>query len=89
MKALGYYLFGVISTLTVLVMFFNHYVDEFLDEYWLCLLYKEYTQEWFWSNIVITSICTMAILIWVFNLGKGIKDDEKEPLFKQPKEEID
>lgn len=89
MKALGYYLFGVISTLTALVMFFNHYVDEFLDEYWLCLLYKEYTQEWFWSNIVITSICTMTILIWVFNLGKGVKDDKKEPLFKQLEEETD
>ena len=31
----------------------------------------------------------MAILIWIFNLGKGVKDDEKEPLFKQPEEEID
>lgn len=51
MKALGYYLFGVISTLTALVMFFNHYVDEFLDGYWLCLLYKEYTQDIYNGNI--------------------------------------
>lgn len=31
----------------------------------------------------------MAILIWAFNLGKGVKDDEKEPLLKQLEEETD
>lgn len=82
-----YYLFGIISTIYVFVVLFNVYAPEFIDEYWLDILYTKYAQEWYYGNLTISALTTLCAAIWIFNLGKNFNSKEKEPLLINKEEE--
>lgn len=79
MKALFFYSFGVISTLYVFMVLFNLYASEIIDEYWLDYIFTNYANTWYYGSLTILSILILFIIIFVYNLGKGVSD-KKEPL---------
>ena len=80
MKSLFYYLFGIISALYAFVVCFDLYAPIYLDDYYLDILYNNYAKEWYYTNVTISSISILFVLIWVFTLGKGTNHEKREPL---------
>ena len=74
---LFHYTYGIISAVFAFMVAFNFNASEFIDEYWLDILYDHYAKEWWYTNVIISGLFVMYTLIWVYNLGKGI--EEKEP----------
>ena len=81
MKNVFYYFFGIITALYTFAVLFALYAPEFIDDYWLDILYDKYAQEWYYFNITIGAIMILCLIIWAYNLGRGvIEPKEKEPL---------
>ena len=80
MKSLFYYLFGIISALYAFVVCFDLYAPIYLDDYYLGILYNNYAKEWYYTNVTISSISILFVLIWTFTLGKGTNHEKREPL---------
>lgn len=77
MKTL-YFSFGAITMLFAIVILFNVYHAEFLDDYWINLLHNEYYEQWKRITYTIATLSIFSFIIWIYNLGKGT--DKKEPL---------
>lgn len=87
MKNIFYYFFGIITALYTVMVLFDLYAPEFIDDYWLDILYNKYAQEWYYSNIIIAAIMILFTIIWVYNLGRNSKElEEKEPLLIKKEE---
>lgn len=80
MKSLFYYLFGLFTALTLIVILFNNYADFYLDGYYIDLLYRDYKYIYLWFNTSITSIWIFLVLTFVYMLGRGTNHEKKEPL---------
>lgn len=80
MKALFFYLFGIISALYAFVILFNLYGPEFIDDYWLDYLVINYPNLWYYSSFTISCILILFIIVFVYNLGKGTNYERKEKL---------
>ena len=80
MKALFYYLFGIITMLMVSLMLFNKYHVEYLDDYYINLLHTQYFDIYKIINKVLAVITIIYISAFAFRLGKGIEEKTKEPL---------
>ena len=79
MKSLFYFTFGVIAMLFTIIALFNTYAVEYLDDYYVDLLYSTYFNDWKMINKIIAIILILYISTFAFMLGKGIND--KEQLF--------
>lgn len=86
MKSLFYFLFGIIITLYAFVVCFDLYAPVYLDNYYLDILYTKYAKEWYYGNIIVSSIFLFFTLVWVYMLGKGTNHEKKEPLLTNKKE---
>lgn len=88
MKNVFYYFFGIMTALYAFMVLFDLYAPEFIDDYWLDILCSKYAQEWYYSNIIIAAIMILCTIIWVYNLGKSVKElEEKEPLLIKKEED--
>lgn len=87
MKALFYYLFGIVTALYVAVFCFDAYAPVFLDDYYLEKLTREYAREWYNVNMAIAIIGAVFALVWAWNLGKGTNHEKKEPLLTKEEKE--
>ena len=85
MKNVFYYFFGIITALYAFMVLFNLYAPEFIDDYWLNVLYTEYAQEWYYISMTIGVLTTLCAAIWIYNLGRN--SNSKEPLLINKKEE--
>lgn len=79
MKSLFYFTFGIMVMLFIFVALFNTYAVEYLDGYYVDLLYSTYFNDWKMINKIIAIILILYISTFAFMLGKGIND--KEQLF--------
>lgn len=79
MKSLFYFTFGVMVMLFTFIALFNTYAIEYLDDYYVDLLYSTYFNDWKMINKIIAIILILYISTFAFMLGKGIND--KEQLF--------
>lgn len=79
MKSLFYFTFGIMVMLFTFVALFNTYAVEYLDDYYVDLLYSTYFNDWKMINRIIAIILILYISTFAFMLGKGIND--KEQLF--------
>lgn len=86
MKSLFYFLFGIIIALYAFVVCFDLYAPVYLDNYYLDILYTKYAKEWYYGNIIVSSVFLFFTLVWVYMLGKGTNHEKKEPLFINKKE---
>ena len=90
MKNVFYYFFGIITALYAFVVLFDIYAPEFIDDYWLDILYDKYAQGWYYSNITVGAVMILCTIIWVYNLGRGVRElEEKEPLLIKKEEKED
>lgn len=89
MKSLFYYLFGIITALYAFVILFDLYAPIYLDDYYLDILYTKYAKEWYYGNIIVSSISLFFTLVWVYILGKGTNHEKREPLLIKEEERQD
>ena len=87
MKSLFYYLFGIMTALYAFVILFDLYAPIYLDDHYLDILYTKYAKEWYYGNIIVSSISLFFTLVWVYILGKGTNHEKKEPLLINKEEE--
>lgn len=78
-----YYIFGFMTALFIFSILFNLNCEEFIDDYWLNILYNHYAQEWFYTDLTIGALQIMCTIIWIYNLGKSANELSKEPLIKK------
>lgn len=88
MRALFYYLFGIITALFGFVITFKLCYKEVVDDYYIQLLHQQYMDEYLAISAGITSIFLVCTWVFIYNLGKGTNNDKREPLFKKEDEEI-
>lgn len=86
MKPLFYYLFGIITALYAFVILFDLYSPIYLDDYYLDILYTKYAKEWYYGNIIVSSISLFFTLIWVYMLGKNTNREKEKPLLTKKEE---
>lgn len=79
MKSLFYFTFGIMVMLFTFIALFNTYAVEYLDDYYVDLLYSTYFDDWKMINRIIAIILILYASTFAFMLGKGTKD--KESLF--------
>lgn len=79
MRSLFYFTFGIIIMLFVFTALFNTYAVEYLDDYYVDLLYSTYLNDWKMINTIVAAIFILYVLTFAFMLGKGVKNNE--PLF--------
>ena len=79
MKSLFYFTLGIVVTLFTFVALFNTYAVEYLDDYYVDLLYSTYFNDWKIINKIISIILILYSSTFAFMLGKEVKD--KESLF--------
>lgn len=79
MKSLFYFTFGIVVMLFTFIALFNTYAVEYLDDYYVDLLYSTYLDDWKIVNKIISIILILYVSTFTFMLGKGVKD--KESLF--------
>ena len=89
MKPLFYFLFGIIIALYAFVILFDACGPIYLDDYYIDKLVTNYSNEWYYANVSISTITLFFIIVWIYNLGKGTNHEKKEPLLtnKEEKEE--
>lgn len=89
MKPLFYFLFGIIIALYAFVILFDVCGPIYLDDYYIDKLVTNYSNEWYYTNISVSTIALFFIIVWIYNLSKGTNHEKKEPLFinKEEKEE--
>lgn len=87
MKALFYYFFGIISALYLFVIMFDKYAPVYLDDYYVDSLVLNYSKEWYYSNITVSSIAILFIIVWIYRLGKSANHEKREPLLINKEEE--
>lgn len=75
-----YYTFGFMTALFIFSILFNLYCEEFIDDYWLNVLYNNYAQEWYYTTLTIGALEIIYITTWIYNLGKNAKESSKESL---------
>ena len=63
MKVLFYFLWGLSSVILLLDLLFNHYAEFYLNDYYVDLLFREYSKQWAYLNVGITSI--WLIFSWI------------------------
>ena len=63
MKILFYCLWGLCAVIVLLAIFFNHYAECYLNDYYTSLLFNVYNKEWAYMNAIITSV--WLILTWI------------------------
>ena len=63
MKVLFYCLWGLSSVILLLALLFNHYAEFYLNDYYVELLFREYSKQWAYLNVGITSI--WLIFSWI------------------------
>ena len=75
------------SALYAFVILFDLYAPVYLDDYYLDILYTKYAKEWYYGNIIVSSISLFFALAWVYTLGKGTNHEKREPLLINKEEE--
>ena len=63
MKILFYCIWGLWSIIILLAICFNHYAEFYMAPYRVELLFNEHSQQWAFTNAIITII--WAILTWI------------------------
>ena len=63
MKVIAYCLWGLSSVNLLLAISFNHYAEFYLNDYYVDLLFREYSKQWAYLNVGITSI--WLIFSWI------------------------
>ena len=63
MKVLFYFLWGLSSVILLFALLFNHYAEFYLNDYYVDLLFREYSKQWAYINVGITSI--WFIFSWI------------------------
>lgn len=89
MKALFYYLFGILSVLLCEIHIFNSYADIYLDDYYIELLYNVYPTQLIYINTIVSVLWSIFAIIFVFMLGRGTNHEKREPLLIKKEERQD
>ena len=63
MKVLFYCLWGLSSGIQLFALLFNHYAEFDLDDFYVDLLFCEYSKQWAYTNVILTSI--WLIFTWI------------------------
>lgn len=87
MKSLFYFTFGIMTALYAFVILFDLYAPIYLDNYYLDILYTKYAKEWYYGNIIVSSISLFFALTWVYTLGKSTDHEKREPLLTKEEKE--
>ena len=77
MKVLFYCLWGLSSAILLLALLFNHYAEFYLNDCYVDLLFREYSKQWAYINVIITSIWLILSWTGVHLLYK--KDEQSNP----------
>ena len=72
MKVLFYCLWGLSSGILLFALLFNHYAEFYLDDCYVDLLFCEYSKQWAYTNVILTSIWLSFSWIGVHLLYKKI-----------------
>ena len=56
MKVLFYFIWGLSSVILLFALLFNHYAEFYLNDYYVDLLFCEYSKQWAYTNVGITII---------------------------------
>ena len=89
MKALFYYLFGILSALLCGIHVFNSYADIYLDDYYVELLYNVYPTQLIYINTIVSVLWSIFAIIFVFMLGRSTNHEKREPLLIKEEERQD
>lgn len=85
-----YYCYGFITALFIFAILFNMYYEEILNEYWIKVIHQKYWIPWYYTRLLVGTLITSFVLIWVYNLGRGAKElEEKESLLIKKEEKED
>lgn len=76
MKALGYFLYGIITALAFVMFTFNQTMEIVLDDYYVDLFYGEWQTYWSITSITIAILYGISSVIWIYNQGKGANEHE-------------
>ena len=63
MKVLFYCLWGLSSGILLFALLFNHDAEFYLDDCYVDLLFCEYSKQWAYTNVILTSI--WLIFSWI------------------------
>ena len=66
MKVLFYCLWGLSSVIQLFALLFNHYAEFYLNDYYVDLLFREYSKQWAYINVGITSIWLILTKIGLY-----------------------
>ena len=72
MKVLFYCLWGLASGILLFALLFNHYAEFYLNDYYVDLLFREYSKQWAYFNAGITTIWLLFSWIGTYLI---IKED--------------
>ena len=56
-------LFYCSSGILLFALLFNHYAEFYLDDFYVDLLFCEYSKQWAYTNVILTSI--WLIFTWI------------------------
>ena len=76
MKVLFYCLWGLSSGILLFALLFNHYAEFYLDDCYVDLLFCEYSKQWAYTNVILTSIWLIFSWIGVHLFIRNIKAQE-------------
>lgn len=82
MKSFLYFIFGIICMLFAIVAVFNNTFDLYLDDNVIELMHNKYQKEWYWTTMVSSALFILAVLVWVFSLGKSVNELSTEHLIE-------
>lgn len=76
MKALFYFLFGIVCSLFAFVMLFDAYAPVYFDDYYLDIMYTKYAKHWWYGTIIMSAVFYTFIIIWLANLKNPKSNNE-------------
>lgn len=62
---LFYYLYGVISMLFIFMLLFDLYGPIYIDDYYMDILHIKYHDEWWYTNVGISTLVLMFSIIFL------------------------
>ena len=77
MKSLFYFLFGIVCALFSFAVLFADYSATIMDDFYLELLHNVYEQEYYYFNIIVSTLFISFVMVWGYNLGSGTKEKER------------
>lgn len=77
MKTLGYFIFGFVSALLIMMLIFDHTMEIVLHDYYIEKFYSDWYSYWNTTSLTITILWGICAIVWVYNLGASNAYDEK------------